>query len=457
MHYSSVEVVSKDSKKREKVDGWRLIWKSSPLIKFYDLIRSKCIKPESIDNAAYKRNSSVHVALGSLFSRYYPENVGLLGVDYKDAFGLACRQCLNQVLGVNFMPDLINFDIFVNKSSSCDLVSYIGTGAGRPSGGTGFTILLDSLFKQSDLVMSDVALYADDSQVVTKLCNNEISKLLNIFSQGSQYGLQVHMTGKKAPTLLVNRKSKFSAIDLVSTVHVVRFLGLNLKIGDNGLLYAIVNASELQKLNFLAFSLNSTLKIAYSDASCSEFKSMFALASQSIDALIESRIQYSIVYMDTTSLYKIYNIHRRVICSLLNINPTFFGFKNRKDFSNEKCISNLLEEFEKISSETYLTLCRIACRPNIYQIAIRAANVLSKQLFEKVPNNRESDRGQTDLPRLRTRRSKFEVKIGKILNDKDSKGFVKDRSLLNEFLSFKTFKRRREFIKFCTSRFFKRD
>jgi len=43
------------------------------------------------------------------------------------------------------------------------------------------------------------------------------------------------------------------------------------------------------------------------------------------------------------------------------------------------------------------------------------------------------------------------------LNDKDSKGFVKDRSLLNEFLSFKTFKRRREFIKFCTSRFFKRD
>jgi hypothetical protein len=57
------------------------------------------------------------------------------GADFKNAFAHACRTCINQVFGCEFLPKFLYLDVKVNNSSSDNHCSYTGTGAGRPSGG----------------------------------------------------------------------------------------------------------------------------------------------------------------------------------------------------------------------------------------------------------------------------------------------------------------------------------
>jgi len=54
-YYSQVDVVVKDKAKLSELSGWRLIWKTAPIPKFYDLIKSECIDNKFIENHAYKK------------------------------------------------------------------------------------------------------------------------------------------------------------------------------------------------------------------------------------------------------------------------------------------------------------------------------------------------------------------------------------------------------------------
>lgn len=102
-------------------------------------------------------------------------------------------------------------------------------------------------------------------------------------------------------------------------------------------------------------------------------------------------------------------------------------------------------------------MCKIACRPSIFQIAIRAAFVIDKQCKGLFSNWNSNCSNFKSTCKLRARKSAFEIKVDKVLSISKIYQFKKDKSLLNEFLLFKTAKRRREFVKFCCKRFFKSD
>jgi hypothetical protein len=291
MQSSEVGVVPKDKKKASTAEGWRLIWKTKPVLKFYDRIRAECICLDAIENTAYKAKSSTNTALSKLSCMHFNMNQGLMGADFQNAFALACRPCINQVCGCEFLPKCLYFDVKINNSSSINHCSYTGTGAGRPTGGPCFNVALDTLFYEEDVNLNEVAVYADDSQIRCDYNFQNVNNLLNVFKNGYNFGLKVHLTGKKSPTFLPRKG--YSLIDLPKEVRIVQstaFLGLECCISEDGYFIAQCTKKVLQRLHFLLYSLGSGLKLAYYGCSSKEQNMTFKSASQSISAMVESRI-----------------------------------------------------------------------------------------------------------------------------------------------------------------------
>ena len=457
--YSMVEVVTKDAKKSHEIDGWRIIWKSPPTTKFYDLIRSHFISTEAFENAAYTGGASTQVTLSKIFSMEYGKNEGLFGADFANAFASACRNYLNDIVDAPLLPKKINFDVFVGDNSDCGFVSHWGTGAGRPSGGPAFNAILDSHFRESETNLDSLAAYADDSQAKTPLDKKSIQCLLDKFVEAKHFGLQVHLEGNKGPTLLV-RKENVGPLDIpthVTAVNRIKFLGINISIGPHTSLIGSFPEAVIQSLYFHARTLGTGLRLARLNASMSEWLNVYKMASRSIAALIESRFQYAVCYLGSASLYRFYTIHRAVICNLLDISPSFFGFRTSKERlanSDKYVIKNLGSELEKLESNTYKTLCAIAGRPTLRQLCLRACVVISRQCpFTKWNLAAKKNAAISTRPRISIFQQKIESFIDKCKDMPDMPG----KELLTEFLDCKSTRRRRGFIKLCTDRLFKVD
>jgi len=329
--FSKASVVVKDSSQPSLPSSWRIIWKSAPIVKHYDLIRALYIDSTQLNNAAYKKESSTMVTLAKIFSKKFPNGTCLVGADFMDAFASACRHCVNNLLQCNMLPEKLEFKFQSNNSISQCCYSQVGTLAGRPTGGPCFNTLIDTLFKGSNISSSRVAAYADDSQIFCKLDKNSILDVLNVFLSAKQFGLRVHTLGKKAPTVLVNKSHLNVTIpDPFLLVDSVKFLGIFISISDSGDLVGELPAKTCRNLFFLVHQLNLALSLAISGANNQEYKNLLKISSNSVNCLIESKIQYQIPFVNANTIYKFYIIHRFAICSLLQFKTSFFNFKNKK-------------------------------------------------------------------------------------------------------------------------------
>lgn len=207
--FAKVETVVKDLSKPDDPSGWRLVWKSASLVeKIFDLFKSYTMKTELMNNDVYAPGRSTQRTLMKICCWLIMPGNALLGCDYQHAFGLACRQCVNQTLGCKFINDTINFRVNTAAGSSALGFSMSGTGAGRSTGGPGFNSILEYHLKTDVVTKSKskkICPFADDSQVLIALCANMIRKWIDAFLRGDKYGLFMHKKGKKGPTILCHK------------------------------------------------------------------------------------------------------------------------------------------------------------------------------------------------------------------------------------------------------------
>ena len=67
LHYSSVEVVVKDRDSLDTLDGWRTIWKTPRILKYYDSLKAESIQNDELENSAYCSGRSCMRALAKIF------------------------------------------------------------------------------------------------------------------------------------------------------------------------------------------------------------------------------------------------------------------------------------------------------------------------------------------------------------------------------------------------------
>ena len=293
--FAKVGVVLKNKDLSEKPQGWRLIWRSEPIIKFYDLLRSKTIDQSCLNNFAYKPNSSTFGALSKVSSMTFGKSEAIFAADFSSAFDVACRHCVNQITNTKLLPNLINFEVEVANQVSRTHHSLVGTGAGRPSGGGSFNILLDSLFFAADVNFQNLSAYADDSVIKVDALASSVESLVEKFKTGTQFGLSVHLSGSKAPCLLVRPDFvHILNVDNVSVVKETKFLGIMLQFDKNGSVVGKICNSVYRKLNFLVHSLTSGFKTAIYESDHKEFVNILKMCSIVIANLIESRIAYHV-------------------------------------------------------------------------------------------------------------------------------------------------------------------
>jgi len=163
--FSSVSTVQKSKGNPLSPKSWRLIWRSDCIIKFYDLLKSEFINQSESENTAYRENSSTMVALTKVFSNDVEKNNGFFCCDFMNAFGKTCRTCTNQIFGTEILPTKLFYDITSNNKTSPELVSLVGTCAGRPTGDPHlmFNTILNCIFISPTIKSVDIAAYADDS------------------------------------------------------------------------------------------------------------------------------------------------------------------------------------------------------------------------------------------------------------------------------------------------------
>jgi len=233
---------------------------------------------------------------------------------------------------VNYLPKSIGFDVVVNGESVVGCSSVVGSGAGRPSGGPVFNLILDSAFKEFGIVDGLMTAYADDSMVKIELCDESVLFYLQAFEHASNFGLQMHKDGPKGPTILVSKKStKFKPPNSVTCVRSVKYLGLDLSFDKNFQLYASLPSKTFRNMMFLVHQLGTGLRLAYFGSSNHDSFNVFMSVSRSISSLIESRIQYFICFSGHKTLYRLYLINRLCVCFLIQMRPSFFGFRTSHD------------------------------------------------------------------------------------------------------------------------------
>lgn len=172
--------------------------------------------------------------------------------------------------------------------------------------------------------------------------------------------------------------SVFNDVD-VNIVDKVKFLGVNASICDkNNVAVAEFLPNVTKLLSFYATGLNRTAKMMYRMKSIETLNKCMDTMSQSVASLIESRIQYSIAFLDKKSLIKAINLHKRTICSISGSYFRYFGFKNLDELG-DNFVGDLYGFLDLRTSETYTRLCKALGRPTLLQIAYRAVKVLLEQ------------------------------------------------------------------------------
>ena len=464
--YSYVETVIKDKSAADTRKGWRLVWKASSLHeKLYDLLRSMLVRSEQLLNDAYCAKRSTQRALAKVSCWDINDSHGLLGCDYKNAFGLACRPCANELLGFEFLNSRIEFRVNTAAGSSESGASITGTGAGRATGGPGFNIIFNHHINTHPFLkqlLNILAPFADDSQVKTPIHPPSVRQVTEAFKDGKKYGLFMHETGKKGPTFLVKKEQVESVTGLflsegfdaneINIVKTVKFLGVDIKIcSKKNIMVANMTSSAVKKMNFFVSELNKTYRLANYSMLPTATDDTFLASSFAIASTIESRIQYSIMFLCERSLCNAINIHKRTICTLTGKSFRFFGFKNAES-KKEDFVEDLFGMLANKCSATYLILCKALGRPSIIQMALRSAMVVLEQINEKELTANFNEENSSSRTRMRD--PPFLKKIKNFIAKCEDEGINNTSPRLNEnyerFFQFKTFQQRRIFLKVLT-------
>jgi hypothetical protein len=391
---SCVTLVKKDTSKLGEVSGWRMVWESaSGFEKLFDMLKATLIKTEKIPNHAYCFKRSTQSCLAAVSCWRVDQRHGLLGCDFKKAFNLQCRVCTNKSLNYKIVPDSISFQVNNGKALSQCYDSLVGTGAGRASGGVVFNAAAYGYLRTCDvsrkaLQNGSLQKYADDSQKLVRLDKKAINDHVSDFLGANKIGLQMHQKGSKGPTLLVHDKERGIAEEIaqsfsydLNVVSSVKFLGVNLVIDRKWqAVYAELASGHRSFLAYHSYQLVQTMRLSSQLSQSLQWR-VFWNASQSVASFLESRIQYSIFFLGVDDLRFVYSMHVRMVCGLLGLPPSYFGFKtlapkNRKS----QYVTDLAQELDNLQSDTYVRLCNILGRPSICQMAVRAFSVISDQI-----------------------------------------------------------------------------
>jgi len=356
-------------------------------------------------------------------------------------------------LGVNYLPDKIEFTVKVGEKISEPHISHFGTGAGRPSGGPAFNCLLDSHFHEKGLDVSLMSAFADDSQVKTCTDRSSLLRLLGIFLSAQDVGLKIHTEGQKAPSILTHSSVKLQPPKPIIQTYSTTFLGVDIYLSSLESLGAKVPSATIQKMFFLVNSLGNGLHLARLNASIKERMDVFKNVSNSVACLLENRIQYFSCFTSSLCLYKMYTVHRLAICFLLDIKISFFCFKTSKSIIDTiKNFKNPFDAVEIFESDTYKILCKICNRPNFSQILLRGCTtVLNQSKFDlwNLQNKK--------IDNIRPRLSPFQQKIQNFYNLNLKNKFKPDKQFLNDFLNLCSLRKRRVYLRTCTKRLFLSD
>lgn len=357
----------------------------------------------------------------------------------------------------------IEFEVGTAAGTSEKAVSRTGSGAGRGTGGPGFEVPLEFHFANQEGLRKytdEMADYADDSEIKIPLESTAISEVIEAFRAGEKLGLFMHAKGKKGPTLLVHEAAKISSERLiesnkeafncdVNVVTSVKFLGREIYLCPvNNLVLAKTPDKLFQLLSFFISEINRSVRLTQNFTGKGYLNNFLHAVSQTTASLIESRIQYSICFLDRPSLATLYNLHRKAVCALAGKPFRFFGFKNFYDKQSGN-ILNLWEYFDSLQSKTYIKLCLVLGRPTLKQMCLRAANVIFDQ------SNLEQIRSTFNKGKRSTRKMPpFMNKITEFLAACHDHGFKNTKPKSNDFYkaytSFDSFQKRRNFVKAVT-------
>ena len=427
MTYNSVELVPKNMKIKDDVKGWRMVWKTpNQTEKTYDFIKSLHVNTDSLSNDAYCTQRSTQRALTKMYCNEVNDDEGFFGIDYKNAFAQACRSCVNDIVGDQLLNPVIHYSVNVSGKESDLKQSLNGTGAGRATGGPGFNICFDDVLNRLPKKIKDnAAPYADDSQIKVNYKNETMETIINTFKEAEDIGLLMHTEGDKRPTLLVKEKGLDDVInniserfgDLVKVTKKMTFLGLDHSLDNKSRLTSTLTGKNKKLLSFLAKEMARAMKICDTNSINIHAESdLFKRASQSVASFTESRIQYGILFADLNTIYFYFNVHKKMICTLLGFTPKTFGFRWRTE-PDGKYVHNLYDTLSGICSQTYQKLCAIAGKPTLIGMAYRQALVIKMQKDKHAdeihyPNN------ESILPTrwLRRRRVKFEEKLDNFMD-----------------------------------------
>ena len=231
---------------------------------------------------------------------------------------------------------------------------------------------------------------------------------------------------KKGPALLVSTEDLDEAnrecSDVCRVETVSKFLGQNLSIMENKIVASILPDS-VKLMNFYAKELKRGLDLTrLTDLDQTLLLKIDENASLAISSFIESRIQNSITLATKETVCKLYSVHRFAVCAFLSFNTSFFGFK--PVIGPKKPVENLFQYLESTVSKTYLTLCEIAGRPNIFELARRSASVAIDQEFtifddedDNTPGKESAIPGREEpatCPSLRRRKPAFVCKMNEL-------------------------------------------
>lgn len=320
--FARVETVIKDPMNTDKMEAWRAVWKATSICeKLYDLAKSRTIDLSETENNAYCPNRSTQRALTKVACWNIKKNEGLLGIDYKNAFGRVYRPCINNLLGMEFLNSEIEFEVATQAGTSAPAKSKTGSGAGRGSGGPGFIVPHEFHLNTNETAKKyrdDTSAYADDSLVKTEIIVDAIKKVIDAFRDGEDLGLFMHGSGKKGPTILVQTGQLESTKTMierhenefgcdVNVVDRVKFLGLEIFLCDKDeVMLARFTEKIEQLLSFFIAEINRAVRIIQFTKNTTLLNNMFNAASQSIASLIESRFQYAICFLDRKTMATVY-------------------------------------------------------------------------------------------------------------------------------------------------------
>lgn len=466
--FAKVETVIKDESKLDTTKGYRLVWKADSRVeKLYDFMKSATLDAAKLKNDAYCLKRSTQRSLAQVASWHINKNEGLIGIDFQNAFGIVCRPCINNLLGVEFLNPNINFVVRTNNKRSVLSTSIIGSGAGRATGGGGFNTLMNHHIHTDEHLVKFIKCivpFADDSLIKTLLEIDSIRWIIQGFMNAVGLGMKMHKHGKKGPTLLVHKgkvdqvSKKFNGVDFngcdLNITETVKFLGVNCLLIENRMI-AEVLPNNIKIMNYMVSQVSKSSHLSQYTSDLEALNRVFRASLAAVAALVESRIQYSVLFVNERHLVKLFEIHRRAVCAIAGKAYRFFGFRTLQSNTTEKPVTNLYEKIDGLESPTYKKLCQILGRPTFKQITLRAAQVIIDQTnIEEVSENYRSQR-YTNLKFKLNEKPVFIVQVlnfvEKCKNEKFDNSPPKENDFCRKFYSLFPYQKRRNFIKAATS------